>query len=105
MEATGRLAFTDQTACRTWLRKPSVPVRSLRMAKVAVRMASKGEGPYILGIRVGQYTVSGAFLSTPFSWTSSTTPITSFHGIVGYSRRRLPSAAVGEPHISRAKFA
>ena len=44
-DASGRLGFTDQTACWISLRKASVPARSLRTAKVAARMASKVLGP------------------------------------------------------------
>src|ERR1700722_7582500 len=103
-EATGRLELTDQTACRTWLRKLSVPARSLRITKVTLRMAFSGEGPKILVPMEGQYTISGDFWSTPFSRTSSATPIPSRHGIHGNSRIRFPTAADGVPHNSRARL-
>src|SRR5580698_5028833 len=103
-EATGKFEFTDHTACRTWFRKDSVPVRSLRIKNVTVRQAFNGPGPNMLLRIVGQYTVSGACSWMPFSRTSCITPITSRHGIDGYSRKRLPIAAEGEPHSSRARF-
>src|SRR5712691_11747781 len=53
----------------------------------------------------GQYTIVGAGRWTPTSYTSSTTPITSLHGPGGPTpRTRLPSAAAGPPHNSRARF-
>src|ERR1700677_3835307 len=102
-DASGRLGFTNQTACWISLRKDSVPARSLRTANVAPRVASNVLGPKIPAVIEGQYTIGGAFSWTPFSRTSSTTPTTSNHGGL-YWRNRLPSAAEGEPHHSRARF-
>src|SRR5277367_772493 len=105
MDATGRLAFTDHTACRIWLRKPSTPERSLRTTNVTDRMAlAVGPGPKTPSPIGGQYTISGAFSWTPFSKTSWTIPITSLQGDPGNSRTCLPIAADGEPHNSRARF-
>jgi hypothetical protein len=50
----GRLEFTDQTACRTWFRKPSVPARSLRTMKVTWRMAAGSGVPFKNAVIVGQ---------------------------------------------------
>ena len=44
-DASGRLAFTAQTACCISLSNPSVPARSVRRTNVTVRAASKELGP------------------------------------------------------------
>src|SRR5271163_4178818 len=100
-DASGRLGFTDQTACWISLRKASVPARSLRTAKVTARVASNVLGPNLPSTIEGQYTIGGAFSWTPFTWTSSTTPTTSNQVVDGPSCNRLPTAAEAEPHDSR----
>src|ERR1700676_627301 len=56
-DASGKFEFTDQTACLTSLRKPSVPARSLRITNVTVRTTGTK------GFRTsgGQYTISGVY--------------------------------------------
>src|SRR5882724_10645448 len=49
--------------------------------------------------------MAGGFSLTPFSRTSSTTPITCCRGPDLNSPIRLPTAADGVPHISRARLA
>src|ERR1700691_83304 len=102
--ASGRLAFTDHTACRTSLRNPCVPARSLLITNVTVRVGPTIPGPNRSLVIVGQYTISGALACTPFSRTSWITPITSRHELFGNSRNLFPTAADGEPHNSRARF-
>src|SRR5271163_4233746 len=98
-DASGKFEFTDHTAWRISFRKLSVPARSLRITNVTVREVKPRPTD-----NEGQYTISGAFSCTPFSRTSCTTPITSCQGIDGYSVNRLPIAADGVPHNSRARF-
>ena len=55
-------------------------------------------------IRIGQYAVVAAFLSTPSSRMSETTPTTSRQVPFVYGRMNLPMAADGFPQSSRARF-
>ena len=48
--ATERLAFTDHTACSTWRRNSSLPVRALRSVKVTLRVT----GVNLLAPNVGR---------------------------------------------------
>src|SRR3954463_9302522 len=102
---TGRLEFTDHTACRISFTNLSVPARSLRIMNVTWRMAFGCPAEaFTEADIVGQYTIEGAGSFRPFSRTSCTTPMTSC-GVTPRSwRSDLPSAADGVRQSSRARL-
>ena len=63
----------------------------------------KFASPAKSAIASGKSTVAGAGRSTPSSRTSRTTPTISRHFPLVFSRMRLPSAADGSRHSSRAR--
>ena len=102
MVASGRFEFTDQTASRIWLRKPSVPARSLRITNVTARMESSAPGPNRSAHHGGPIHDRGRLILDAV-----------FADVLNYadhfppadrnSRIRLPIAAAGSPHNSRAR--
>src|SRR5262245_13194149 len=101
--ASGRLGFTDHTARPTSLVNALDPARELRITYDIVRRTD-GLSPSNPVISIGNTATVGAFLSTPSLRSSLTTPTISRQSDELLSRICLPSAAAGEPHISRARL-
>ena len=82
---------------------PLEPVRLLLITYASDRRIETSS-PVKFVIRIGHNTVVGAFRCTPSSRSSLTTPTISRHADLEFSRMRLPIAADGSCHSSRARF-